>query len=82
MQNGISYLAYEDLILKGWFISQYHDLAHDLEVLERYGHLEHEQRRKLLRLAREIQGSNPAEEISQPRQGRPASHKSPTQLIR
>ncbi len=82
MQNGLSYLAYEDLIRKGWFISQYHDLAHDLEVLERYGHLEREQRRKLLKLAREIQGSNPAEEISPPGPGQSASHKSPTQPIR
>ncbi len=55
MRNAASYMTYEDLIRKGWFISQMPELARDLEVLELYGRMEREQRRKLLQLAREVQ---------------------------
>jgi hypothetical protein len=61
MPNAVSFLAYEELIRKGWFISQYTELARDLEVLESYGHLERDQRRRLLKLAQEIQGGDYAD---------------------
>lgn len=64
MFNTVSYLAYEELIKKGWYITQFKELARDLEVLEHYGHMEQDQRRRLLQLAREIQGLRPEDEPS------------------
>ena len=75
MLNTVSYLAYEELIKRGWFVSQFSELARDLEVLENYGHMEREQRRHLLQLAREVQSGQSDDE-------RPASRPSPTQPIR
>jgi hypothetical protein len=55
MQNMASFLSYEGLIKQGWFNNQYTELAHDLEILEQYGHLTTRQRAQLLRLARRAQ---------------------------
>jgi len=81
MQNAVSYLAYEELIKQGWFDSQFSELARDLEVLERYGHLEREQRRRLLKLAREVQGRRLGDDIQEPGVSRSASQHSPNQPI-
>ena len=81
MPNAVSFLAYEELIRKGWFISQYTELARDLEVLERYGHLEREQRRRLLKLAQEVQGSDHADGSAHGGPAQLATQPSPTKPI-
>jgi hypothetical protein len=62
MENAGSYVAYEELIRKGWFRRQLTELARDLEVLEQYGRITAEQREQLLQLAREADhfGAGPA----------------------
>lgn len=62
MNNTLSYLAYEELIKKGWYVTQFKELARDLEVLEHYGHMEQGQRSRLLQLAREVQGLHPEDD--------------------
>jgi hypothetical protein len=71
MQNSASFMSYEDLIKQGWYKDQYAELARDLEILERYGHLTTGQCTHLLSLARRAQdGSlnrNPAPPAQHPR---------------
>ena len=76
MQNSASFMSYEDLIKQGWYNNQYAELARDLEILERYGHLTTQQRTHLFNLARRAQDGtlnrNPLPGTRQPRPRRPS----------